>query len=241
MKKVSLSIMSAAVAIIGFVGSAIAQSASAPAQDSVPPASPQEIEAMYSTAIESRTVEIIVVLKLNDPAKATRVHDLIIAQYRTLKARDAAIDTLLKLQGKEINYANRAVLLQTQSKPLHDEFLAKLSADLTPEQVEVVKDRMTYNKVRVTYDAYCSIVPNLTDAEKSRILQTLKLAREDAMDGGSAKEKSAIFQKYKDQINDFLTADGHDMAKAYQDYEAKQQAANKAAEESASKSATPAK
>jgi hypothetical protein len=56
-------------------------------------------------------------------------------------------------------------------------------------------------------------------------MDKLKAAREEAIDGGSAGEKSAIFQKYKDQINDYLNAHGHDVAKAYRDWEAKQQAA----------------
>ena len=77
---------------------------------------------------------------------------------------------------------------------------------------------MTYNKVKVTYDAYCSIVPNLTDAEKARIMELLKAAREEAMDGGSAPEKSAIFKKYKDQINSYLDVQGHDTAKAFKDW-----------------------
>jgi hypothetical protein len=237
MKKVFLSIISVAAAITCFTGSAFAQNAAAPPQDSVPPASPQEIEAMYTTAIESRAADIIVTLKLTDPAKSARVHDLIIAQYRTLKSRDAAIDALVTLQGKEINYANRAPLLVIVTPALHDQFLAKLSADLTPAQVDVIKDKMTYNKVRVTYDAYCSILPNLSDAEKARILASLQAAREEAMNGGSAKEKSAIFQQYKDQINAYLTADGHDVAKAFKDYETKQQAANKSPDESAPKAA----
>ena len=60
----------------------------------------------------------------------------------------------------------------------------------------------------------------------------LKQAREEAMDGGNAGEKSAIFQKYKDQINDYLNSHGHDVAKAYKDWEARQQAANKSQDES---------
>jgi hypothetical protein len=197
---------------------------SASAQYSLPPGSPEELEAIYTTAIENRTAAILTLLNLSDTAKAARVHDIIIAQYRTLRARDEAIDALLKLQGKEANYTNRATLLQSQSQPLHDMFLAKLSAELTPEQVEIVKDKMTYNKVKVTYDAYCSIIPDLTDADKTEIMTVLKKAREEAIDGGSAGEKSAIFQKYKDRINDYLNAHGHDVAKAYKEYEAKQQA-----------------
>jgi len=84
---------------------------------------------------------------------------------------------------------------------------------------------MTYNKVKITYDAYVSIVPGLTDGDKARMMELLKAAREKAMDGGSAVEKSAIFQVYKDQINDYLNAHGHDVAKAYREWEARQETA----------------
>jgi hypothetical protein len=88
--------------------------------------------------------------------------------------------------------------------------------------VEQVKDKMTYNKVKVTYDAYCEIIPKLTEAEKAKILAALKVAREEAMDGGSADEKTAIFQKHKEGINAMLNANGHDVAQATKEWEAKQ-------------------
>ena len=53
-------------------------------------------------------------------------------------------------------------------------------------------------------------------------MDLLKVAREKAIDGGSATEKSEIFQEYKNQINDYLNANGHDVAKAYKDWDAKQ-------------------
>jgi hypothetical protein len=87
---------------------------------------------------------------------------------------------------------------------------------------------MTYNKVKVTYDAYCAIVPDLTDSDKAKVLELLTAAREEAIDGGSAPEKSAIFQKYKDQINAYLVAQGHDLAKDFKEFEAKQAATAKA-------------
>jgi len=92
-----------------------------------------------------------------------------------------------------------------------------------------VKELMTYHKVKVTYEAYCQIVPGLTDAEKARILELLRQAREEAIDGGNAPEKSAIFQKYKDQINAYLNAQGLDTAKAFQDWLAKHPGTNNAA------------
>lgn len=210
---------------------------SASAQYSTPPATAADIEQAYTTAIEKRTADILNALALPDPAKSDKVHDVIIAQYRALKARDEAIDTKLKAAGKEAGDTNvyRAGLFQTMSKPLHEQFLAKLAGELSPEQIEKVKDKMTYNKVQVTYDAYGVIVPGLTDKEKARILALLKDAREEAIDGGSAKEKSDIFQKYKDRVNDYLNAQGHDVAKAYRDWNAKQELEKKQKEEQAAK------
>ena len=193
----------------------------AAAQMTTPAATEAEKEAFYATTIENRVVDILKTLNLADEAKSNAVHDALVAQYHELRVRDAAIDTRLKVDGKEVNYENRAAQLAVQSKPLHDQFLAKLAASLTPEQVEQVKDLMTYNKVKVTYDAYCAMVSGLTDAEKAKILELLKAAREEAMDGGSAPEKSAIFQKYKDQINSYLDAQGHNTAKAFKDWAAK--------------------
>jgi hypothetical protein len=188
------------------------------AQMSTPAATDAEKETFYATTIENRVVDILKVLNLTEVAKSNAVHDALVAQYHALRVRDAAIDTRLKVDGKEVNYENRAAQLAEQSKPLHDQFLAKLAESLTPEQVEKVKDLMTYNKVKVTYDAYLEIVPGLNDTDKAKIMEWLKSAREEAVDGGSAPEKSAIFQKYKDQINGYLNANGHDTAKAFKDW-----------------------
>ena len=190
-----------------------------------------ERETVYTASIEKRAGDILKVLALADATKVTRVHDAIIAQYRSLRARDEAIDGMLQALSKNSPgiESNRPAILHVVSQQLHQQFLTRLAADLTPEQLEKVKDKMTYNKVKVTYDAYCEIVPNLTDAEKAKILETLQAAREEAMDGGSADEKTAIFQKHKDQINALLNANGHDVAKATKEWEAKHPAAPEAA------------
>jgi hypothetical protein len=185
---------------------------------STPAATEAEKEAFYATTIENRVADIMKALNVTDEAKSKAVHDALVAQYHALRVRDAAIDTQLKVDGKEVSLENRAPLLAAQSKPLHDPFLAKLAESLTADQVEKVKDLMTYNKVKVTYDAYVQIVPALTDADKAKVLELLKAAREEAIDGGSAPEKTAIFQKYKDQINTYLNANGHDTVKAFKDW-----------------------
>jgi len=210
------------LAVSSLLVSAALLTQSALAQMSTPPATPAELEATYTAAIEGRADDILNTLALTNSASSNKVHDLIIAQYRVMRSRDDLINAKLAAAGKDTTYANRASELEEESKPLHDHFFAELGKVLTPEQINKVKDKMTYNKVKVTYDAYNNIIPGLTDTDKAKIMELLKSAREKAVDGGSASEKSEIFQVYKDKINDYLNAHGHDVAKAYKDYEAKQ-------------------
>jgi hypothetical protein len=193
------------------------------------PAQPAEIEAAYTLAIDKRVAAIISALEMKDEAKAARLAPILTNQYRSLRARDEIIDAKLKAGAKDASGAklSRAALFQEMSRPLHDQFLTKLATELTPAQVETVKDRMTYNKVTITYDAYCAIVPGLKDEEKVRILEELKAGREEAIDGGSADEKTAIFQKHKETINAYLNGRGYDVAKATKEWESKQQVAEK--------------
>jgi hypothetical protein len=200
----------------------------ASAQMSTPPASPAEMEALYTSSIESRTADILKPLALTNSVASNAVHDLIIAQYRVMRARDELINAKLDAMGKDVNYTNRAGELQAQSQLLHEHFIAELAKRVSAEDLDKIKDKMTYNKVKITYDAYNNIIPGLTDSDKAKIMELLKVAREKAIDGGSASEKSDIFQEYKYQINDYLNAHGHDVAKAYKDWEAKQAVAKAA-------------
>jgi hypothetical protein len=119
------------------------------------------------------------------------------------------------------------VMILAMCQPFHDRFVAALSRELTPDQIETVKDQLTYGKVKFTYDAYCSIIPSLTDEQKAKILDLLKQAREVAMEGGSSGEKDVIFQQYKDQINTWLNTQGIDVNKATQDWTKQQKALQK--------------
>jgi hypothetical protein len=210
------------VALIAF----ICGSASLRAEDAeqTAPFTAAELENIYTTNIEKRANEILKVLALQDESKITRVRDAIIAQYRSLRSRDEALETMFRALSKNAPgiETNRGAVLTILSQQLHNQFLTRLAADLSPAQIEQVKDKMTYNKVQVTFDAYCQIIPKLSDAEKAMILETLKTAREEAIDGGSADEKTAIFQKFKDQINAKLNANGHNVAQATKEWEARQ-------------------
>ena len=217
-----IALLVAVVIAAGLVPTALSQTS--------PAFTAEEREAIYTATIDKRTRAITELLSLSDATKSNTVHQIIVAQYRSLRARDAAVDEMFRSLGKDMPgvESNRSAVVLLLSKRLHAEFLTRLANNLSPSQIEIVKDRMTYNKAQVTYDAYCQIVPGLTEKEKTMILETLKVAREEAMDGGSADEKSAIFQKYKDQINSRLSANGHDVAKATQEWEARQAAAKPA-------------
>ena len=166
--------------------------------------SPQA-EANYTKAIEGRTADILKILALSDTNKISNVHDIIIAQYRALNAWHDANDAKLKAARAD---TNAAAQIRASLTTLHDEFLAKLGKNLTLEQVDQVKDKMTYGKVQFTFNGYLSQYANLSEENKQKILELLKEAREEAMDGGSAEEKTAIFQRYKGKINNYLSKQG---------------------------------
>ena len=168
-------------------------------------ATPEQIEAKYTAAIEGRTADILRALTLTDTERANKVHDAIIAQYRALKAWHDENDA--KLKGAKTD-TNAVAQIRASLKTLHNNFLAKLTENLSSEQIEIVKDKMTYGKVQFTYAGYIAAYPNLSDENKAEILRLLKQAREIAMDGGSAQEKTAVFTKWKGKINNYLSKQG---------------------------------
>lgn len=184
-------------------------------------ATPAGAEANYTKAIEGRAADILKILSLSDTNKAVKVRDAIVSQYRSLRAWHDENDARLKESARD---ANAAAPIQSSLKTLHDRFISELSENLTPAQVDQVKDKMVYGKVQVTYNAYCEIIPNLTDAQKAKILEFLKAAREEAMDCGSSREKDAVFKKFKGRIANYLIREGVDEQKARKEWSEKQKA-----------------
>ena len=95
----------------------------------------------------------------------------------------------------------------------HNGFLADLSMYLKPQEIETVKDVMTFNVVQVTYDAQCDMIPTLKEEEKQQIMAWLIEARELAIDAESSKKKHEVFGKYKGRINNYLSKRGYDLTK----------------------------
>jgi hypothetical protein len=182
---------------------------------------------------------IMTALNLTDAEKAAKVRAIIEAQMQAWNAWHIQHDPTVKALWREFDAARSAqnptnadaaldkISAEYASfQPQHEKFNSDLAAVLTPAQVESVKDTLTINKVRVTYEVYLQIFPTLTDEQKAVVLKYLKAAREEAIDAGTMPEKSAFFKKYKITIEDgYLTAQGYDPKQARKDFAAKQKMA----------------
>ena len=204
---------------LGFLLTLLLFSARAGFAEAGPP--PNDVEAAYERTIQERAERIASTLSLTNIGTVQRVQRLIAEQYRSLRSvhdpRDAAI------ADAKTNSANsEASIQQIQSEAkskldrLHTNFLAQLDAELTPEQIDQVKDGMTFGVLNVTWNTYMKMFPNLNEEQKAQIRAWLVEARELAMDQGTAREKHAVFGKYKGRINNFLSKAGYDLKKAEQ-------------------------
>jgi hypothetical protein len=181
-------------------------------------------QAAYTATITQRAEKTVATLALPDAGKAQRVRDLLVQQYRDLNAIHEKLKDKSKMAPTPQPGASTiAGATEADLKKLHAEFLSKLSRELTPEQVDKVKDGMTYGVVQVTYKAYLAMLPELKEQEKAHILSLLVEAREIAMDAGSAEEKHQWFGKYKGKINNYLSAQGYDLKKASKNLEMQKQ------------------
>ena len=228
--------------IATLLGAVIFTPALAPAQTNAaaPVISAAERE---QATLEKHIKPILAALKLTDADKEAKAREVLAAQFQALNAWHAQNDAQIKSLWNEFNQARGkqdamnadAALAKIDGvyasfKPQHEKFIAGLSSVLTPEQVETVKDVLTINKVKVTYDVYLQIFPALTEAQKAVVLKNLKAAREEAIDAAAMTEKSAFFKKYKIKIeDDYLTAQGYDPKQARKDFAANQKAAAKLA------------
>jgi len=203
------------------------------AQEAKPQTSKETVaeqEAAYTRTITQRADKIVKTLNITEPAKATRVRDIIVLQYRGLNKihaeRDAQVKAIKEKAGTDKPVAEAEVKkIEEKTKAQLDKqrakYLASLSKELRPAQVEQVKDGMTYGVVPITYKGYLAMLPDLTEEQKTYIMKNLVEARELAMDAESSEKKHGWFGKYKGRINNYLSAAGYDLKKAGEEWDKK--------------------
>lgn len=191
------------------------------ADDLAPPSTIQfspTANADYEATIGKRADDIVALIEFKSDAQKAAVHKTIVTQYRTLnawhEANDARRDELRKVVGRSVDPTPEKLELDRINASLnviHNWYLTELGTQLTAEQILIVKDKMTYGKVKVTYLAYLNQQPDLTEEQKAFLYEELVLAREAAMDAGSSKEKDVIFDKFKGRINNWLVKNGYEL------------------------------
>ena len=176
-------------------------------------------DAAYVETILQRSQKIVDQLGIGDAERAEAVRNIIANRYFELndiyEARDRKLAAVkeLGLTGEAKQQATDAARNEADSKLYrsHFAFPAELAIYLTPEQIEGVKDGMTYGVLGVTYTATLDMIPTLTDEEKAQIKAWLTEARELAMDAENSNKKHEAFGKYKGRINNYLAARGYNL------------------------------
>lgn len=180
----------------------------------------------YVESIVNRSQKIVDKLGLTDAKVAEDVCNVIANRYFELndiyEIRDAKVKAV-KESGLTGDAKNEALKAAENEKDAalyrsHFAFPASLSLFLNEEQIEAVKDGMTYGVVRVTYEATLDMIPSLKEEEKVQIYAWLVEAREFAMDAENSNKKHAAFGKYKGRINNYLAKRGYNLTKEREEW-----------------------
>jgi hypothetical protein len=155
----------------------------------------------YVETIKARAQKIVDGLGLTDAQKAENVRNIIANRYFLLNDIHSKYDK------------NQQEALYAELYKHHFELASALALYLTEEQIDAVKDGMTFGRLKRDYKAQLEMIPSLTDEEKAQILIWLREAREYAMDAADSKGKHFWFDKYRGRTNNWLSARGYDLKK----------------------------
>lgn len=170
------------------------------------PLKTEGLDSAYVNNIVARSQKIVDGLGITDNQKAENVRNIIANRYFLLNEIHGKYD-------KSQQDARDAELYKH-----HFELASALALYLTEEQIEGVKDGMTFGRLKRDYKAQLEMIPSLTDEEKLQILIWLKEAREFAMDAADSKGKHFWFDKYRGRTNNWLSARGYDLKKERDDW-----------------------
>lgn len=158
-------------------------------------------DSAYVENIKGRAQKIVDGLQLTDQKQARAVRNIIANRYFLLNDIHAKYDK------------TQQDALQAELYKHHFELVSALSVYLSDEQIDAVKDGMTFGRLKRDYQATQDMIPTLSDFEKQQILIWLKEAREFALDAADSKGKHFWFDKYRGRTNNWLSARGYDLKK----------------------------
>jgi hypothetical protein len=156
----------------------------------------------YVETIKGRAQKIVDGLKLSDAQMAENVRNIVANRYFLLNDIHSKYDKKTQQDA-----------LQADLYKHHFELESALAQYLTEEQIDAVKDGMTFGRLKRDYQATQDMIPSLTEYEKKQVLIWLKEAREYAMDAADSKGKHFWFDKYRGRTNNWLSSRGYDLKK----------------------------
>lgn len=101
-------------------------------------------------------------------------------------------------------------------KAYYQEYMADLGTVLSEKQIEAIKNRVTRSPgLERTYNAYCAVIPEMTEEQKKFVYDNFYQAREEGMLTDKGKEVEQIFKKYKVINEAYINAQGYDWKARY--------------------------
>lgn len=171
--------------------------------------------------LHQRADKIVKTLGVRNDSVYNKVVSIIANQYKELSSVHDNYEALMKNAKKEItDKSEQEQTLKNLKNELdsklyfqHCSYIGSLSVYLNNDQVEKVKDGMTYGVVKVTYDSYLDMIPTLKQEEKDQLYAWLVEAREYGMSASSSNKKHEWFGKFKGRFNNYLSKRGYDIQK----------------------------
>ncbi|MGB3064253.1 DUF3826 domain-containing protein [Sphingobacterium thalpophilum] len=165
----------------------------------------------YWKTITARSEKIVSKLALKDQTKREQAVHIVRDQYYLLNACYTLRDLKIKENSdKELKEQINQETLEETGR-LNQSFIQRLKQVLTEQEVEDVKNGMTYHVYPNTVKAYQEMIPRLTKEEIHMIDSLLFEARDYAMQAESSEKKHAWFGKYKGKINNYLASHGYNL------------------------------
>jgi hypothetical protein len=172
--------------------------------------------------IDHKVATLVESLKLTDAGKAAKVKpiasDWLAVMMSWHKEHDAELTRLWgewnkarsvvpkdEFPGEVI--AHQIDVVYASLKPAYEDYIRRVSAELTAEQVDALKERWSRSPgMTRTYKAYLEIVPDLTAKDKAVIKARMLMAREAAMLTDADKEIVAIYKRHKVKVEQYVGA-----------------------------------
>lgn len=177
---------------------------------SLPSAIAQSEREQYWETITKRSDKIVSLI-ISDPDSRAKVIDKLRDQYFLLNAVYELRDLKLKTAKDKAEKESITADALKKTTVLTNTFIQDLSTEITTEEINAIKNALTYHVYPNTVQAYKDMIPALKEEEVKAIDSLLYEAREYAIHAESADKKHWWFGQYKGKINNYLSARGYDL------------------------------